>query len=231
MRITRFLSFAFFCFLFVHAQAQTVAINQTGKAADHSAMLDVQSDSKGLLLPRMTAAQRGAIPEPAKGLLVYQIDGKEGLYLNAGTAAAPVWSRMDTVSKVAFSATSSLTQSITSFFAKLQFPVEEYDESSSFVPGFASEFTVPSDGVYHFDATVICQGSSGVRYDLALFVNGVQKKTVVLIPSSTLLSLHLSADMKLATGDKVDARIYGQNGGQIVGSSSPWVWFNGHKIN
>ena len=71
--------------------AQNIAINNDGFAPDASAMLDVQSTSKGLLLPRMTAAQRSTIAMPATGLLVYQTDGSPGFYYNAGTSATPNW--------------------------------------------------------------------------------------------------------------------------------------------
>src|SRR5688500_6498614 len=60
---------------FIQAQ---VGIGTT--TPNNSAQLDVQSTSKGLLLPRMTAAQRAAIPNPAQGLLVYQTDGSIGIY-------------------------------------------------------------------------------------------------------------------------------------------------------
>ncbi|HET7119215.1 MAG TPA: tail fiber domain-containing protein [Hanamia sp.] len=48
-----------------------VAINQDGSLPDTSAMLDIKSTAKGVLIPRMTTAQRTAIASPAKGLLVY----------------------------------------------------------------------------------------------------------------------------------------------------------------
>ena len=51
--------------------AQNVGINATGAAAANSAMLDISSTSSGLLIPRMTSAQRTAIAAPATGLLVY----------------------------------------------------------------------------------------------------------------------------------------------------------------
>ncbi len=56
-----------------------------------SAAVDITSDSKGLLIPQMTAAQRAAIANPATGLLVIQTDGTTGFYYNAGTPAAPNW--------------------------------------------------------------------------------------------------------------------------------------------
>jgi hypothetical protein len=37
-------------------------------------MLDVKSTTKGMLVPRMTAAQRDAISNPANGLLIYCTD-------------------------------------------------------------------------------------------------------------------------------------------------------------
>jgi hypothetical protein len=47
--------------------------------------LDLSSTTKGFLLPRMTSAQRTAIATPATGLMVYQTDGTEGLYIYKST--------------------------------------------------------------------------------------------------------------------------------------------------
>lgn len=57
-------------------QAQ-VAINTDGSNADSSAMLDVKSIDKGLLPPRVTAAQRDAITNPAAGLIIYCTDSSK----------------------------------------------------------------------------------------------------------------------------------------------------------
>lgn len=58
---------------------------------DASAMLQVESTTKGVLVTRMTAAQRQAISSPATGLIVYQTDGTAGFYYNAGTSGTPNW--------------------------------------------------------------------------------------------------------------------------------------------
>lgn len=63
------------------AFAQNMSINNNGAAPDSSAMLDVSSTSKGVLFPRMTQTQRNAIAGPAHGLMVYQTDNSEGLYV------------------------------------------------------------------------------------------------------------------------------------------------------
>jgi len=65
--------------------AQNIAINNNGANADPSAMLDVQSTTKGMLVPRMTTAQRTAIASPVKGLLVFDNDTNSFWFYN-GTA-------------------------------------------------------------------------------------------------------------------------------------------------
>jgi hypothetical protein len=50
-----------------------------------SAMLQVNSTTKGFLPPRMTNAQRSSISSPAVGLMVYCTDAVEGLYVYKST--------------------------------------------------------------------------------------------------------------------------------------------------
>lgn len=52
---------------------------------DPSAALDITNTNGGLLVPRMTLAQRGAIATPADGLLIYQTDGTTGFWYYDGT--------------------------------------------------------------------------------------------------------------------------------------------------
>lgn len=49
-----------------------------------SAALDITSTTKGLLISKMTFAQKNAIVAPATGLLVYQTDGIQGFYYYNG---------------------------------------------------------------------------------------------------------------------------------------------------
>ena len=53
-----------------------------------SAALEVSStdNDKGILIPRISAAQKDAIVNPAEGLLIYQITAPVGFYYYAGTS-------------------------------------------------------------------------------------------------------------------------------------------------
>lgn len=68
--------------------AQSVSINNSGNPPNASAMLDVSATTKGMLIPRMTSAERIAISSPAEGLLVYQTggDANEGYWYYDGGA-------------------------------------------------------------------------------------------------------------------------------------------------
>jgi hypothetical protein len=73
-----------YSFTFVSAQ-QGVAINTDGSTPDPQAILDIKSINRGLLLPRMTTAQRNAISSPIAGLLVYDTDRQRIYQSDAGT--------------------------------------------------------------------------------------------------------------------------------------------------
>ena len=67
--------------------SQSLSINTDGSTANASAMLDVKSTVKGLLIPRMTTAQRTAIATPATGLQVYDTDLNLVYFYNGSTWA------------------------------------------------------------------------------------------------------------------------------------------------
>jgi hypothetical protein len=71
-----------------HLAAQ-VAISESDAPGDASAMLDVISNNKGQLVPRMTMAQRNAIANPATSLIIYQTDQTAGFYYYNGSAWIP----------------------------------------------------------------------------------------------------------------------------------------------
>jgi hypothetical protein len=73
---------------------------------DASAALDITSTTGGLLVPRMTEAQRDAISPAATGLMIYQTDGTVGFYYYNGSSWAEV-------------AATSKTYAVNTFYAEL----------------------------------------------------------------------------------------------------------------
>ncbi len=61
---------------FQNSQAQNIGINANGALPDSKAMLDVSSTNSGLLIPRMTTAQRDSILLPPNALQVYNTSTK-----------------------------------------------------------------------------------------------------------------------------------------------------------
>ena len=74
---------------------QPLVVNEEGMTGDPSAMLDVQSTSKGLLIPRMDSTQRNSIASPAEGLLVYDSSTLNFWYFQDGS-----WTSLSAFEKV-----------------------------------------------------------------------------------------------------------------------------------
>jgi hypothetical protein len=63
--------------------AQSVGIGTS--TPDPSARLDVSDNQRGILIPRLTTAERNAITTPARSLLIYNTDCDEYQYYIPGT--------------------------------------------------------------------------------------------------------------------------------------------------
>ncbi|MEO6718805.1 MAG: FG-GAP repeat protein [Ferruginibacter sp.] len=87
MKIITCISLIFFSSLVSYCQS--VGINEDASAPNPSALVDIKSISKGLLIPRMSTAQRKAIASPAAGLLVFDLD-KSTIYLFDGQKWQPM---------------------------------------------------------------------------------------------------------------------------------------------
>jgi hypothetical protein len=81
MKITTQIIIVILLFAHKNINAQ-VAVTNDGSSADPSAMLEIKSTDKGLLLPRMTQAERDAIPLPAAGLVIFNTTSSEPNYYN-----------------------------------------------------------------------------------------------------------------------------------------------------
>ena len=75
----------FFSALLLFSIAVKAQVGIGTASPNSSAQLDISSSDKGILIPRMTAAEVGAITSPATGLLVFQTDDTPGFYFYNGT--------------------------------------------------------------------------------------------------------------------------------------------------
>ncbi len=74
------------CFLgFTTTLFAQIKLGDNPTVLQPSAVLEMESNSKGMLMPRMTAAQKEAIVAPAAGLTIYQTDGDTGFWYYDGT--------------------------------------------------------------------------------------------------------------------------------------------------
>ncbi|TVR39867.1 MAG: tail fiber domain-containing protein [Cryomorphaceae bacterium] len=91
--LSKFFYSAFiFCAVCQYAIAQNVAINETGDLPHPSAMLEITSNDKGILIPRVN--DHMSVPGPAQGLLVYDTADNNFWYFD-GTVWRPLMSSGD----------------------------------------------------------------------------------------------------------------------------------------
>jgi hypothetical protein len=74
MKMRRLLTIFSVLLLFSLSLHSQVTINTDGSPGDTSAILDVNSSTKGLLIPRLTYEQRNSIMDPAEGLIIFCIN-------------------------------------------------------------------------------------------------------------------------------------------------------------
>ncbi|MCV9934628.1 hypothetical protein OIU80_20285 [Flavobacterium sp. LS1R47] len=90
-----------FCLLFLvdfQGYSQVGILTDT---PDISSVLDISSTDKGLLIPRLTNAEKWAIANPAHSLLVFDTD-ENSVSQNIGTEQAPVWNNLTLFNKQSF---------------------------------------------------------------------------------------------------------------------------------
>ncbi len=145
---SQILALLFSLILFKTGTAQNVGINSSAASPDASAMLDIVSTSKGLLIPRVSLTSltdASTIVTPATSLLVYNtnaaITSGVGYYYNSGTGGSPTWTKLVTTSS-----------------------------SGSTTIGGATDHTK-----FEADGTMVSEGAATVWDDVMVFPDGTTK--------------------------------------------------------
>lgn len=79
---------------FSTSYGQGVGVNEDGSDPDNSAILDVKSNTRGMLIPRLTKIARLGIPGPANGLMIYQTDDTVGFWYYDKNRWKPVFQQL-----------------------------------------------------------------------------------------------------------------------------------------
>lgn len=131
--------------IFAQVGVGTITPNQ-------SAQLDVTSTNKGFLPPRLTLSERGTIPSPAAGLLIYQTDNTPGYYYYDGVTWQPFKQTFSTAA-IGFAA-SKTTTAISSSATIDNWNTTVYSSNPVDFNAATGVYTVPVTGVYKISATI-----------------------------------------------------------------------------
>ncbi len=192
------------------AQAQ-VGIGTTTPNA--SAALDVQSTTKGILLPRMTSAQRIAIAAPADGLIVYQTDAISGLWMHILGAWIRLTNTTDLTNisfgtSTGFAAnTSGSVIAVVLGGTPVPLPDAQSLGSNVTVNGANNTFTVAQAGRYRLAYGINLTG--GLLVDAQLLINGVPNLASTVSPTLAVSRLSAEAIVTLTAGSTIQLQLSG----------------------
>lgn len=86
--------FTFLLFSSMFGQASRINFGLNPGMIDQSAVLELESSSKGFLPPRISTSERDSIYSPAEGLCLFNTTTKQFEY-NLGTPSSPLWEVSD----------------------------------------------------------------------------------------------------------------------------------------
>ncbi|MEP7143158.1 MAG: hypothetical protein ABI707_09825 [Ferruginibacter sp.] len=210
-----------------------VKIGTNPAAVNSAAILELESNNKGLLLPRMADADMRGILNPPKGLTVFNITDSS-VYFRRDSG----WTRLGTTTGSAFYAALQINQSIPNYtFTTLLPYFEYYDEGSNFDPA-TGIFRARDAGIYHFEMSIVVPPQpSNTAYGVETFINGgISSQKFQIAPSfgaSFNSSLQFTFDVKLYASDNYSFTFLQRTGTtmNLQGANSvESTYFSGFKV-
>lgn len=160
-------------------------INDTGTTVsgpDNSAILELMSGERGMLVPRMRQVQRDAIANPAQSLLIFQTDGDSGFYyyddnnwvqLSAGTRDHIQDADADTRVHTEESPDEDLIRFDVGGTERMRLQDDELRLSSSTEMYFDAGFSgSPGDKISLNGNTLDAISMTGLGYEVSTYVDG-----------------------------------------------------------
>lgn len=178
-----------------------------------TAILDIASTSKGLLLPRLTTAQRDAIASPATGLMVFNTTTNR-LEKWTGAAWKPVSS-----TNIGARVNHNANQSISSgSFVALAFNIEQYDEGALHDTAVNnSRLTASVAGKYHVYGSVQWDSNATGSRALGITTNSgyFAAYDIMHTMTASLQDMSVSSIVNLGVGDYVQIQVFQNSGSSI----------------
>ncbi len=178
---------------------------------DTSSMLDVSSTTKGLLIPRMTTAQRDAITSPATGLLIFNTSTSQLNYYDGAWKAY-----VDTSTDQTIGGMKTFTGDLTPE-GRLMIPMGELSYYN-YSPGYSLGFSATSTGANGTDNMIKINPSSGVA-----FVNdgfGTGTNTRLTYTGTAGRFFHIALSFSFIPGSSSDTYVFGVAKNGVVQDSS-----------
>jgi len=144
----RKIAFLFLVFTFSQLSSQVIISPNPAAVPNASAMLEMDTQSKGMLIPRMTAAARKVIAAPAEGLWVYQTDENPGYFIFSNALWLRVAKDRALPGRVVFN---DVSEAIAGFGGFLGYSAT-YSAAAGFEVTFATPFNMPPTVVLSSEA-------------------------------------------------------------------------------
>jgi len=170
-----------------------------------SSMLDITSTDKGLLIPRMTTAQRDAVASPASGLLIFNTTTGQLNYYNGSWKAYVDTSSNQTIG-------GDLTPA-----GRLMIPMGELSYYN-YNPGYTLAFSATSTGANGTDNMLKINPASGVA-----FVNdgfGTGTNTRLTYTGTTGRYFHIALSFSFIPSTNSDTFVFGVAKNGVVQDAS-----------
>ena len=191
----------------------------TTTTPNSSSVLDIASNNKGLLTPRMTNAQRDAILTPAIGLLIYNTDDSD---FNSYNGTLLGWQDFSTT-YVAVAATSDITTTSTTDLTAIGMTVTPKVGTYSVL--FNSQFK-NSDNYTYASATM-----GSILVDLSAIIQDLDNYYIPGTPEyNSIGHVHYAAGIQ-AIGEQPISNIDQANYANMALTLYPGAYYEGAAIN
>ncbi len=212
-------------FASIKLTAQSVGINNSASQPDPSAILDVSATDKGMLIPRMTTAERIAITTPAVGLFVFDTDAN-GFWFYDGLAWKSISAQP--APAINFRYYASTSQGINANTnTKVNFTNKSFLNNADFAN---STFTAPVSGIYNLITSLSIYGNNAASLGVSVLVNGIAKGSPsYYIINGVFQEVGFSDNVELTAGDQLYIQVNASAVIAIVVGQG--TFFTGFKIN